>query len=397
MRELKFIHTSDLHIGGTFKGLSHLPNHLLKIIQDAPMKALVNIVDNAIKNEIDFLLISGDVFDNPYPSPKHQYLFVKQMERLNENKIKVYICKGNHDGNIGRWLSLEMPINVYIFRDDEVNEYIFEKDGNKIASIQGFSYSSNSNFNRMANNFRRNTDVHYNIALYHGSKEGDNTHAPYAPFSISELLNKHFDYWALGHIHKCTILCNDPFIIYPGSPQGLSIKETGIKGSYLVQFKENQTNVEFIKTNAISWVKEQIKIDENNTLREITTKIEFLRADILLKEKMSLVEIEFLYGNVSDFINNDDFIDMIYEVYNREIISGTNFSHLVSVNFIKDSSILNTSDDFINELIKTAEEINDIEEIVRPIFQKTFKYIKNESLDNDAILEDAKRLIQQLK
>ena len=37
--------------------------------------------------------------------------------------------------------------------------------------------------------------------MLHGSLAGDETHAVYAPFTKSDLLAKHYDYWALGHIH----------------------------------------------------------------------------------------------------------------------------------------------------------------------------------------------------
>ena len=49
-------------------------------------------------------------------------------------------------------------------------------------------------------------------------------------FTVKDLYEKQFDYWALGHIHKRTILSEDPPIIYPGNIQGRNKKEIGVKG-----------------------------------------------------------------------------------------------------------------------------------------------------------------------
>ena len=53
------------------------------------------------------------------------------------------------------------------------------------------------------------------------------------PLQLKELIDKKFDYWALGHIHKHTILHENPFIVYPGNIQGRNRKEIGEKGCYL--------------------------------------------------------------------------------------------------------------------------------------------------------------------
>lgn len=60
----------------------------------------------------------------------------------------------------------------------------------------------------------RNLEVDYHIGIYHGDVQDAN----FAPFSVSELKSKNYDYWALGHIHQPTQLSAE--MIYPGTPQG---------------------------------------------------------------------------------------------------------------------------------------------------------------------------------
>jgi DNA repair exonuclease SbcCD nuclease subunit len=59
-------------------------------------------------------------------------------------------------------------------------------------------------------------------------------HARYAPCSPGDLLARHYDYWALGHIHRRRVVHEDPPIVYPGNTQGRNIREAGPKGCLLV-------------------------------------------------------------------------------------------------------------------------------------------------------------------
>ncbi|MDF2946308.1 MAG: repair exonuclease family protein YhaO [Bacillales bacterium] len=393
MEKLSFIHAADLHLGGTFKGLSYLPNHLLKVVNDSPYKALENIVNIAILNKVDFVLFVGDTFDTPTPTPKSQYEFIKQLNRLAEENISVYISKGNHDGNNGKWLTLDLPKNTYVFKDDVIEEYIFRDT----VSIQGFSYSSGANYNRMANKFKRNNQTTFNIAVYHGSNDGESSHAPYAPFNISELLEKEFDYWALGHIHKSNILKENPFIIYPGNPQGQSKKETGDKGCFLVKLSNKETKIEFIKTSAIIWLKETIEIEEKDSFVEITTKIELLRKKILEKYQKSLVIIEFINMKPSESIDMYEFNELVNSVYNKDLPGSNNFSCLIEILETNINNSFENKSEFFRELDRSILGVDEFNKVIKPLTQKTYKYLNSTCFDKEEILKDAKRLISKLR
>jgi DNA repair exonuclease SbcCD nuclease subunit len=71
--------------------------------------------------------------------------------------------------------------------------------------------------------------------MLHCNVGSDTGHDPYAPSALEDLISKNYDYWALGHIHKKTILNEaNPLIIYSGNPQGLNPKETGVRGCFLI-------------------------------------------------------------------------------------------------------------------------------------------------------------------
>jgi DNA repair exonuclease SbcCD nuclease subunit len=59
-------------------------------------------------------------------------------------------------------------------------------------------------------------------------------HANYAPCTLDELVNKGYDYWALGHVHQKCILHERPHVVFAGNLQARSIRETGPKEACLV-------------------------------------------------------------------------------------------------------------------------------------------------------------------
>ncbi len=93
------------------------------------------------------------------------------------------------------------------------------------------------------------------MGIYHGSeKTGDETKDRYAPFVLSDMRRLLYDYVALGHIHVPQVVSFEPPIIYGGTPQGHSRKETKGKGVVLVELKEHHpVTYEFIPVESLTY------------------------------------------------------------------------------------------------------------------------------------------------
>lgn len=67
-RSVTFIHAADLHLGAPFRGLRAVSpvwaDRLVKSIPDAYRK----LIDETIREQVDFLIIAGDAFDASHPS-----------------------------------------------------------------------------------------------------------------------------------------------------------------------------------------------------------------------------------------------------------------------------------------------------------------------------------------
>lgn len=86
---LRILHTSDWHLGKTLGGESLVP---------ASEKALDWLLEVCCAREVDCVLIAGDVFESPAPSPAAQRLYYRFLARAAEAGIAVAVVSGNHDG-----------------------------------------------------------------------------------------------------------------------------------------------------------------------------------------------------------------------------------------------------------------------------------------------------------
>ncbi|WP_318616720.1 DNA repair exonuclease [Sporosarcina sp. YIM B06819] len=250
MSTIRFIHTADLHLDSPFKGMTGLPMERLNHLRDSTFVAFTNLIDHAINTKPDFVLIAGDIYDGEDRSLRAQMKFHEGMEKLNEAGISVFISHGNHDHLAGKWTRFALPPNVHVF-NDQVEEVQCNVNGQAV-SIYGFSYKERHIRERMVDAYpiAQNQDA-FHIGMLHGSLAGDDTHAVYAPFTKSELLAKHYDYWALGHIHLRQHLHEQPPIVYPGNLQGRHRNERGVKGFYEVELSKTGASLQFISASAI--------------------------------------------------------------------------------------------------------------------------------------------------
>lgn len=160
---------------------------------------------------------------------------------------------------------MELPAGVTVFGAGEAGQAVAcrRRDGAEVAVISGISYPTAKVTENTALLFNRKPGSSlFHIALLHGNVDGDLQHETYSPCTRKDLISRSFDYWALGHIHKRSILHERPAIVYPGNIQGRSVKETGPKGCYIVDVNpEGLTDLRFRELDTVRWQVKEIPID----------------------------------------------------------------------------------------------------------------------------------------
>jgi DNA repair protein SbcD/Mre11 len=369
LKKISFIHTADLHLDSPMIGLRNLPEKIYHRLINSTFTALRKIVDTAIERKVDFLIIAGDVFDGEDRSLRAQIRFRQEMERLLQHHIAVYLVHGNHDHLGGNWTKVELPHNVTIF-GDEVEQHSF-KNGTAKVHLYGFSYPRRQVFERRINEYQKVDGADYHIGILHGNDGGESTHSNYAPFSLGELLEKDFDYWALGHIHKRKKLSESPPVIYPGNIQGRHHKEQGPKGCYLVTLNNGLQQLDWIETSDVEWDSLSIDVGTCSTFLEVyqlcLNKIHQMRNE---GAKARIVQLE---------IKNVNQMEGIEGVFNGELLAllqedeveEKDFIWISSINMVKDvyDKELLKEDGFYNELSKTINQYEQINEAIEPLYK----------------------------
>jgi DNA repair exonuclease SbcCD nuclease subunit len=257
---VKFLHTADLHLGSPLDGLGAANPDLQQDLRAATYDAFRRLVDVAIQEAVEFVVVSGDLYDRESRSVRANQFAAEQFSRLDEANIPVYLVYGNHDPVESGIEFVDLPANVHEFPADSPGSVIHETDGTERACLCGQSYRRKAESRAFHTEYEPADPSLPTIGLLHTALDPGSDR--YVPSDVASLRDRQeFDYWALGHIHDPRIEHRNPTIAYPGIPQGRHINEAGLRGAYLVDLSmDGQAALEFVPTGQIIWREESVSI-----------------------------------------------------------------------------------------------------------------------------------------
>ena len=269
-KEVKIIHTGDLHLGLTFKSLGKKSRLHRRDCQDV----FSNIIQLTIKEKADALLIAGDLFDDKNPSKSIVSFVIDELNQLKEKKIPVFIITGNHDPyeKESLWFNYTFPSNVIIF---DSNNLELKSVGD--LEIYGLAYINNTK--EPLKGFKAEKSDKFKIGLIHGSttsvKKDDDPEYSYRPITKTQIDNSGLDYVALGHFHDLLEVKSKVKCFYSGSPEGLSFKNKSDSGVLIVTFNNGKVSVKPHKTTIREFHNIEIdctKLDNDSEIRKVLQK-----------------------------------------------------------------------------------------------------------------------------
>ena len=263
---MRFIHASDLHIDSPLRGLDRYDGAPVERLRSATRSALERLVDRALAERVDFLLLAGDIYDRDWQDFHTGLFFRGQMVRLERAGIRCFIVQGNHDaqGVISRQLTL--PSNVTVFSSRAAQT--IRLDDLSVA-IHGRSFPEREVNEDLVPSYPPPVPGFFNIGLLHTSLTGRAGHDTYAPTDLPTLVAKGYDYWALGHVHAREVLNERPRIVFCGNLQGRHAKETGAKGCELVTVEAGRVEAEFIALDVVRWSQLSVPLDGVDRLESL--------------------------------------------------------------------------------------------------------------------------------
>ncbi|KAA0547516.1 DNA repair exonuclease [Bacillus sp. BGMRC 2118] len=382
MSRVSFIHTADLHLDSPFIGLRNLPQKILQRVQESTFVSLKRIIDYAILKRVDFILISGDLYDSKQRSLKAQIRLRDEMKRLEKEGIVAYIIHGNHDPLNGSWLDLDWPSNVHFF-NDKAEAIPFYKNGQVEAYIYGYSYPTRDVTENIAIKYEREKAECFHIGLLHGTISSNTEHVPYAPFLLKDLQDKGFDYWALGHIHQRQVLSDSPPIVYPGNIQGRHKKEEGPKGCMYVELTEESSDLSFWETCDVLWESIEVSICDESTIDQLLQACQEKVEEKRKQHQGVLVNLLITgTGNLSSSLQSDEVIEDIVTSLQEIEENREDFVYVYTyknqTTSIQNLEKWKNEEHFIGDLVKHTEDYNGFEDALSTLYQHRHvrKFIK---------------------
>ncbi|AGA91153.1 DNA repair exonuclease [Thioflavicoccus mobilis 8321] len=255
----RFLHAADIHLDSPMLGLEAYEGAPVAVLREATRRAFEGLVRLALDEAVDFVVIAGDLYDGDWRDFSTGLFFSRQVARLHEVGIPVYLIAGNHDAASVLTRRLTLPPNVHAFstRAAESNEV----PGLPVV-IHGRGFPHRAVPENLVPDYPPPVPGMLNIGLLHTSLTGAPGHDSYAPCTLRDLTGKGYDYWALGHVHQPQVLARDPWVVFAGNLQGRHIRESGPRGAWLVTVGDGREirAVEHRHLDVVRWARVAVDI-----------------------------------------------------------------------------------------------------------------------------------------
>lgn len=259
----RFIHASDFHLERPMQDIYDLPANLKQDLVQAPWKAAEAVFEHAILENVDFVVLAGDLLHTTSAGAQGAAFLLEQFEQLRQKGIQVYWAGGEAD-DPDRWPeAVALPNNVHYFSRDEVEAVVFKRNGVPLATILGRSNDGGETVRAVE--YAHEPDENYVVAVAYGKGDAET------------LRSERVDYWALGGRHQADILqTEEPIIRYCGSPQARQLSEEGAHGFVLVDVDAQRcVQVHSIDADIFRYSEQDIEADDlalGRDLRQLLSK-----------------------------------------------------------------------------------------------------------------------------
>jgi len=322
---MKILHTADWHIGKV------LHKQSLADEMNLFLDWILNLIE---EEEIDLLLVSGDIFDVANPAVKDRKVYYRFLSQLIGTRAQVIITGGNHDSiallDAPQEILEHIDISVVGGGRENIEDEVIEvkdhngdiklvvaavpflRDKDLRAGVNDTEGKDRSDVLKqgIANHYaavgeifaRQYPDVPA-LAMGHLYARGVSTseserdiHIGNAAAVESDIFPSVFGYVALGHIHRPQKIGGSEMVRYSGSPIALSFSEKSDQKCVLVvELNDKQ----FSTPKVIDVPKKRVLTKMSGTYDEVRAKLEEYNPDYDL---VSFVEIEVLEEDFSSTI-----------------------------------------------------------------------------------------------
>ncbi|WP_442108358.1 metallophosphoesterase family protein [Pseudorhodobacter sp. W20_MBD10_FR17] len=211
---MRLLISADTHLGSPIRSVALRNPDLGDRLKQASRDTFVTIVDLAISEHVDALVLAGDIFDNGYPDLKSRAFLIAQLSRAAGAGVPTVLIRGNHDALLDHRAHGDLGPNIHLL--DKANPTVVIGD----TAFHGLSFDTAHVAKSFLPDYPQPVLGKRNVGLMHTSLDGAAGHDPYAPCAERDLMAHGFDLWCLGHIHAPFERIDGPVLaVMPGIPQ----------------------------------------------------------------------------------------------------------------------------------------------------------------------------------
>ena len=233
---IRIAHVSDLHIGAVLQDGERFDP------VEAPYDAIEAMAAAVESGGYDAVIIAGDVYDRSATGERPVRTFRGILERFEAAGLPVALISGNHDAEDRLFAALRPTPNVWIAPADAPQTHVWHDLG---VAVHAQSITDPNEPRDLAAGYPAALAGVRNVGVLHTSLTGQFSRRELAPTSLETLASKHYDYWALGHVHNRMVWGNVSFC---GSPYGRRKAEAGPHGFNEVRLHEDRVEVLAVDT-----------------------------------------------------------------------------------------------------------------------------------------------------
>ena len=256
---MRFMHIADVHLGCTPDGRCEWAGERKRELWET----FRDTISDAAKMKMDLVLIAGDLFHH---TPDEAQLREVNYLLGSYPEICFAVIAGNHDccSPGSAWETFEFAPNIAFLGREGVECIRFAAIG---CEVYGFSYDRPQITKARYDSLHPEENEFFHILLAHG---GDREHIP---IDAGALEKSGFDYIALGHIHKPTVILPQK-AVYPGALSPIDAADEGPHGYLVCETHGSQVSVRFVRKAAREYVTMTVTATEEDTVFSMRDKVE---------------------------------------------------------------------------------------------------------------------------
>lgn len=307
-RPLKVLHLADTHIGMENYGRINAETGLNQRLHDF-LNSLDQAVDAAIAEQVDVVVLAGDIYKTRDPTPTHQREFAHRVQRLAKAGIHSVLVAGNHDipmsagraSSVDIFRALEIP-RVTVART--INTHRIDTQAGPL-QVLTFPWTVRSavlaqpDFKNRTLAELNQAMIDLNVARLKQQAEAldprlpaivvGHVHVFGARIGAERLLTMgsdpmydlqtfdlpHVDYVGLGHIHKHQALAYATPVVYSGSIDRVDFgEEAEPKGFVMVELADKGRSAwEFREVKARPFLTIEARVESDNATQDVVRAI----------------------------------------------------------------------------------------------------------------------------